>query len=83
MSAAGEKQYVYARYQADVWVEVDPDEAAVTRVVVDDESMAEPVEVVTEDGSQAPVLLRRAVQQVLDTDTWPSWDYGIGPFWDP
>lgn len=78
----GEEDHVslYVRYQADIWVEVDVDDDDVLSVVVDDLTMAEPVEVV--DWRAAPVTAegRALAQAIVDSCDWPSWDYGPRPF---
>lgn len=70
---------LHLRYQADIWVEVDTDEEDVVNVVVDELTMATPVDVV--DGDRAAVAEERArAQEVAEARDWPSWDYGPRPF---
>jgi len=70
---------LFLRYQADIWVEVDTGEEEVVSVLVDDLTMATPVDVLddrdVDAGSQAKVLARH----VADNRCWPSWNYGARP----
>ena len=70
---------LYLRYQADIWVEVDTDEEDVVTVVVDDSTMAAPVDVVGGDAAVAGEHRTRA-QEIAESRDWPSWDYGPRPF---
>lgn len=69
---------IYVRYQADIWAEIGTD-GGVVAVVVDTDSMAEPVEVIRAD--RVPVVGRDRAEAVeaAQTDEWPSWDYGPSP----
>jgi hypothetical protein len=67
------------RYQADIWVEVDLDEDDVVRVVVDDQTMTVPVEVVDRGAAPAAAEGRARAQAIADSRDWPSWDYGPRP----
>ena len=69
---------LYLRYQADIWVEVDTGEEDVVNVVVDELTMAMPVEVVDADGAAAAERAR--AQRIAESLDWPSWDYGPRPF---
>jgi hypothetical protein len=67
---------VYVRYLYPIYAEVDLDERDVVRVIVDDESPSQPVEVL--DTSLAPVAsdIRAVAIEVAESSMWPSWDYG-------
>lgn len=70
---------LYLRYQADIWVEVDTDEEDVVNVVVDELTMAVPVEVVDARGAGAGAAGRSRAQRIADSRCWPTWDYGSRP----
>lgn len=63
------------RYRVDLWVEVDPEDEVVTRVVVGSDGLADPVEVLGADGRPLSPTERVAILGMVDADTWPSWDY--------
>jgi hypothetical protein len=71
---------LYLQYRADVWVEVDTDEDDVVRVVVDDQTMTVPVEVVDRGAAPAATEGRARALAIADSRDWPSWDYGPPPF---
>lgn len=65
---------LYVRFQADIWVEVDPADGIVAAVVLDQKSMERAVEVI--DGAGDPVEgSDRAKVEEWATGEWPSWDY--------
>lgn len=70
---------LYLRYQADIRVEVDTDEEDVVNVVVDELTMAMPVEVVDARGVGAAATGSTRAQRIADSCCWPSWDYGSRP----
>ena len=67
---------VYVRYLYPIYAEIDLTERDVIRVIVDDESPSQPVELL--DASMTPVALdvRASAIQVAESSVWPSWDYG-------
>lgn len=69
---------IYVRYQADIWAEVAAD-GEVIAVVVDTDSMAEPVEVMRADRVPIVGRDRAEVLEVAQSNEWPSWDYGPSP----
>lgn len=70
---------LYVKYQADIWVEVDTDEEDVVNVVVDELTMARPVDVLAGVSAVASDQRTRA-QAIAESRDWPSWDYGPRPF---
>ncbi len=66
---------LYAFYFATIRVEIDPREQAVTDVLVDEGTMADPVLIARADGTAVAGAERRRVEAILSTE-WPSWDYG-------
>ncbi len=70
---------LYLRYRADIWVEVDGDEEDVMNVVVDDLTMATPLDVLDGDHSAVAAEDRARAQRIADSRDWPSWDYGPRP----
>jgi hypothetical protein len=54
------------------------DEEDVLSVVVDELTMAMPVDVVDDDG--AAVAERTRARGIAESRDWPSWDYGPRPF---
>lgn len=71
----GEQPPLYVRFQADIWVEVDPADGIVTAVVVDQQSMERAVEVIDSAGEAVQGGDRATVEQWAAGE-WPSWDYG-------
>ena len=65
---------LYLRFQADIWVEVDPLEGVVTAVVVDQRSMEHAVAVVNSAGAEIHGGDRADAEQYAAGE-WPSWDY--------
>ena len=70
---------LFLRYQADIWVEVDTDEEDVVSVIVDDRTMATPVDVLDDRGVDAGSQISVLARHVADSRCWPSWDYGLRP----
>jgi hypothetical protein len=70
---------LYLRYQADIWVEVDTEGEDVVRVVVDELSMATPMDAVDGDGVGASSQSSARARHIADSRCWPSWDYGSRP----
>lgn len=70
---------LYLRYQADIWVEVDADEDDVVNVVVDELTMARPIDVLDGGGVAAGAASRARARRIADSRCWPSWDYGSRP----
>jgi predicted DNA-binding antitoxin AbrB/MazE fold protein len=67
---------VFVRYMYPICAEVDLEEGEVVRVVVDDESPSQAVEVVDDSLQPVSAELKDAAVQVAESTTWPSWDYG-------
>lgn len=70
---------LYLRYQADIWVEVDMEGEDVVSVVVDELSMARPIDAVDGDGAGAGSQSSTRARHIADSRCWPSWDYGSRP----
>jgi hypothetical protein len=70
---------LYLRYQADIWVEVDENEDDVVNVIVDELTMARPIDVLDVGGAVAAGESTAAAQRIADSRCWPSWDYGSRP----
>ncbi|MDP9409495.1 MAG: hypothetical protein M3P70_03165 [Actinomycetota bacterium] len=70
---------LYLRYQADIWVEVDTDGEDVVNVVVDELTMATPVDVIDDGGAVAAAERGARARRIADSRCWPSWDYGSRP----
>lgn len=75
----GDEMTLYLRYQADIWVEVDADEDDVVNVVVDELTMARPIDVLDGGGVAAAAESRARARRIADSRCWPSWDYGSRP----
>lgn len=69
---------VYVRYRADIWAEVSRDGEIVT-VVVDVDSMADPLDVLSADGEPVGGDARADAIEAAQSQEWPSWDYGASP----
>lgn len=69
---------VYVRYRADIWAEVSRDGEIVT-VVVDVDSMADPLDVLSADGEPVEGDDRAGAIEAAQSQEWPSWDYGASP----
>ncbi len=69
---------VYVRYRADIWAEVSRDGEIVT-VVVDVDSMADPLDVLIADGEPVDGKARAEAVEAAQSQEWPSWDYGASP----
>lgn len=65
---------VYLKYMADIWVEVDTSSEEVSEVVVDEMSMAHPVEARLSTGAAAASVLQLA-ETIANDIEWPSGDY--------
>jgi hypothetical protein len=65
--------------RADIWVEVDMDDEDVVNVVVDDGTMATPVDVVVDGGAATPAEERQRAERIAESRDWPSWDFGPRP----
>lgn len=70
----GEQPPLYVRFQADIWVEVDPADGIVTAVVVDQQSMERAVEVIDSAGEDVQGRDRDEAE-LWAAGEWPSWDY--------
>ncbi len=69
---------VYVRYRADIWAEVSRDGEVVT-VVVDVNSMADPLDVLSADGEPVDGEARADAIEAAQSQEWPTWDYGPSP----
>lgn len=69
---------VYVRYRADIWAEVARDGEIVT-VVVDVDSMADPLDVLNADGEPVEGDDSADAIEAAQSQEWPSWDYGASP----
>lgn len=69
---------IYVRYQADIWAEVAAD-GEVIAIVVDSDTMAEPVDAVYADRAPVTGDERAAAIEAAQSALWPSWDYGPSP----
>lgn len=67
---------VLVKYTYPVYVEIDLDEGAVGRVVVDDEASAAPDEVVDLARDAVADDVHDRALAITETDTWPSWELG-------
>ncbi|MGQ0431316.1 MAG: hypothetical protein ACT452_02780 [Microthrixaceae bacterium] len=65
---------VYLKYQADIWVEVDTSSQEVSEAVVDESSMAHPVEARLSTGVDVASAMQLA-EEIANGIEWPSWDY--------
>jgi hypothetical protein len=66
---------VYVRYRADIWAEVSRDGEIVT-VVVDVDSMVDPLDVLSADGEPVDRKARADAIEAAQSQEWPTWDYG-------
>lgn len=69
---------VYVHYRADIWAEVSHDGEIVT-VVVDVDSMAVPLGVLSADGAPVESEARADAIEAAQSQEWPTWDYGSSP----
>lgn len=67
---------VLVKYTYPIYAEVDLDEGAVVRVVVDDEATSQAIEVLDDDFDLVSSDLRETALRVAESTIWPSWDYG-------
>lgn len=67
---------VLVKYMYPVYVEIDLDEAAVGRVVVDDEASAAPDEVIDLARDAVADEVHDRALAIAEADTWPSWEFG-------
>jgi hypothetical protein len=63
-------------YSVPVAVFVDLDTGEVTRVVVEDEAMSDPLSAFPDDGDQLTSDQRERAVDIAESAEWPSWDIG-------
>ena len=68
----------FVRYRADIWAEVSSD-GEIATIVVDTDSMAQPLEVVGPGGDALEGQERADAIEAAQSQEWPSWDYGPSP----
>lgn len=67
---------MFVRYMYPIYAEVDLDEGEVVRVVVDDESSSQAIEVLDDALDPAGPGVGDAALRIAESALWPSWDYG-------
>ncbi len=67
---------VFVRYMYPIYAEVDLDEGEVVRVVVDDESPSQAIEVLDDALDPAGPDVRDVALGIAESGLWPSWTYG-------
>jgi hypothetical protein len=68
----------FVRYRADIWAEVSSG-GEIETVVVDTDSMAQPLDVVAAGGDLLEGQERADAIAAAQSQEWPSWDYGASP----
>jgi hypothetical protein len=67
---------VYVQYKVHVLVEVDLDDEEVVAVLVDDEQLEGPADVIAVDADVSALASARALA-IAENESWPAWEFGL------